>query len=286
MFRATGLSGHPNGLGRESMFVFCVLLVALFSWRLSKVWKVAVGGMLSITLATILLSYSRVAWALFAVGVLVFLVLTRPRWLLIAAVVAVLVAAVAWPQVSARLKPVVTGTDTSLSSRAVVSKVFLERWRLRPVTGYGFGSTAGGAMYAVRLPPHQAHVYLLSYFGLVGLVLYLGLLAALVRKAWRMARSPLRHLDHETRCMMALGCAVVAMMVVEFAVGVAMYTQIWYLAGVSFGASRIAQQRARRLAETRERQRAGEQPARTPARQRPRPTPAPSWATRARTRER
>jgi len=259
MFRATGFSGHPNGLGRECMFTLCVLLVMFFSWRLRPLWRAVIAGMMVITLVTIVLSYSRVAWGLFAVGLLVFLILTRPRWLLVAAAAAVVVAVVAWPQVSARIDPILHGTDSSMSSRWVGSDVYLNYWRQRPVVGYGFGSTVGGALYDAGFRPHEGYVYVLSHFGLVGLAFYLGLLAALVRKAWRMARSPLRHLDEETRCITALGCAVVAMMVVEFLVGVSMYIQMWYLLGLSFGVFRLAQQRVRQTAV--ERQAAVEQQA-------------------------
>jgi O-antigen ligase len=248
MFRASGLSGHPNGLGRECMFTLSALLVILFSWRLRPVLKVAVVAMMVVTLVTIVLSYSRIAWGLFAVGLFVFLVLTRPRWLLIAAAVAVVVAVAAWPQVSARIDPILYGTDTSMASRELASSIYLDYWRQSPLTGHGFGSTGGGAFYEVGIGPHEGYVYVLTYFGLIGLVLYAGLLAALVRKAWQMARSPLRHLDEETRCMMALGCAVVAMVVVEFIAGVSLYFQVWYMLGLSFGSFRLAQQRVRREA--------------------------------------
>lgn len=114
MFRASGFSGHPNGLGRECASLFCVLLMMLFAWRPRRPWQVAILGMLGVTAIVTLLSFSRVGWALFAVGAGTFVLLYRPRWLIPLMLFGLAVALLSWAQVWERLSPVFTGTDASL----------------------------------------------------------------------------------------------------------------------------------------------------------------------------
>ncbi|MBN2561065.1 MAG: O-antigen ligase family protein [Phycisphaerae bacterium] len=240
IFRATGFAGHPNMFGRESVLEFCVLMTILISWRPRFVWRMLLLGMLGVTLAVIVLTYSRVAWVLFAASAMAFIIFARPRWLIPMAFAVVVVVIIAWPQIWARLEPAFSGTDSSLAVRGLASRVYMESWKLQPFTGYGFGSTAGGAMYEVGIVPHEGYVFLLSFLGIIGLVLFVGVLLALTRHGLKVFRDQFVHADLELRTMAALGLGVIAMLVVDLVVQPNMSIQTWYLLGVAFAARRIA----------------------------------------------
>jgi O-antigen ligase len=243
LYRVTGFSGHPNGLGRECVSEFLVLLVMLLSWRLRPLWRSVVVGMLVITLATMVLSYSRVAWGIFAVGIVVFLVLTRPRWLIPMALIGMAVALVAWPEIWARIEPVFAGTDASMSVRERASRIYMEYWRQRPIVGYGMGSAGGGALFEAGIVPHEGYISLLSRFGVVGLVLFVLVLLGVLRAAWVTFRRQLGIPDAETRAVAGLAMTLAVILSVEFIVAAALYPQLWYLLGVSFGVVRLARRR-------------------------------------------
>jgi len=243
MFRSAGLTGSPNGLGRESALLFCVLLMMLASWRVSPFWKAVIVGMIGINIVVTLLSYSRVGWALVTIGAGTFIIMYRPRWIVPLLVLAVLVAVVAWPQVWARLEPVLSGTDASLESRGHASRIYLEFWRLRPIMGYGLGSTSGGALFQARLWPHEGYVYLLAFFGVIGLMLYIILLLAILKNAYKATRDVFVCADEELRAMAALGFGCAAILALNFVVAIGPYMQTYYLLGASLGALRIARSR-------------------------------------------
>ncbi len=240
MFRATGFAGHPNTFGRECILFFCVLLLMLISWRPGLFWRIAIIGMLGLTLATVVLSYSRMAWMLFAAGTLTFLLFARPRWLIVMAIAAGIVALIAWPQIWARLEPAFSGTDASLAMRGHATRVYMEHWRLQPITGYGFGSTGGGALFEARIWPHEGYVFLLSQLGLIGLFLYLFLLLGLLKHAFKVTRDLFVRADPELRAMAALGFSLAVVAALNLVVAVEFRIHTWYLLGASFGALRIA----------------------------------------------
>jgi len=135
------------------------------------------------------------------------------------------------------------GTDASMRVRDYATTVYVEYWRSQPLTGYGFGSTGGGALYEARITPHEGYVFLLSQFGLVGFCLYMLVLLGLPVAALKTFRNRLVRADKELRAMAALGASVTVILLVNFAVGVEMHLQPWYLLGCSFAVVRIAHSR-------------------------------------------
>lgn len=243
MFRATGFAGHPNMFGRECVLLFCVLLMMLISWRPRPFWRVVILGMLGLTLSAVVLSMSRAAWGYFAVGIVVFIFFARRRWLIILPVLAGVVALAAWSQIWARLDPFFSGTDASFGIRQYANRVYMEYWRLQPITGFGFGSSSGGALFDTRVSPHGGYVWLLTYMGLVGLALYSILFLAVVRNTWKVFRDKLVQADPELRTMAALGIGIAAILAFNFTYRAFMLMHVWYLLGASLGALRIAHNR-------------------------------------------
>lgn len=143
-------------------------------------------------------------------------------------------------QIWSRLEPLISGTDYSMTARSRATSIYLAAWRQNPLTGYGFGSSGGGAMYDAGIVPHVGYVALLTYFGLVGLVLYLLIPFRLVAHVVRVARDRLVRADPELRAMAVLGVSVTAIFIVNFVVGVGMYVHTWYLLGATLAAARIA----------------------------------------------
>jgi len=244
-FRATGFTGHPNALGRQCVLEFLVLLMMLMVWRPKAFWRWVILCMLGVTIAVTVLSYSRVAWGLFAAGVIAFLAFTRPRWLLALVPVIAFIAIVGWAQIHARIAPVLSGTDASLSSREYATRIYMEYWKHRPITGYGLGSTGGGAQSIARIIPHEGYVFLLVYLGVVGFLLYVSLVLALLKKTWRAVHDRFVRTDPELYAMTALGLGVaVAAVALNFVVGVELSLGVWYLIAASFAALRIARKRS------------------------------------------
>jgi O-antigen ligase len=243
MFRATGFAGQPNAFGRECVLVFLVLLMMLIFWRPRGFWRVVIIGMLGLTLATTVLTYSRAAWAYLIIGLTAFLLPTRPRWLLPLVAAGLIALLFAWPQIWARLGPIVSGTDSSLQARAYARRIYLEQWRLRPLTGYGMGSTGGGALFDVGITPHEGYTHLLAYFGIIGLVLYVFLFLSVAARALKAFRDRLVRSDPELLAMAAFALAIVAILATNFFYRAFFHAPTWYLLGVSLAAPRIARGR-------------------------------------------
>ena len=243
MFRATGFAGQPNAFGRECVLVFLVLLMMLIFWRLRAFWRIVVLAMLGLTLATIVLTYSRAAWAYLIIGATAFLLPTRPRWLVPLVAAGAIALLFAWPQIWARLEPLVTGTDVSLRSRAVARQAYLEHWRLRPLTGYGIGSTGGGVFFKTGLTPHEGYTHMLSYFGIIGLFLYLLLFLAVAVRSLKNFRDVYVRSDPELLAMAAFGLAIIAILATNFIYRAFFHSPTWYLLGVSLASLRIARSR-------------------------------------------
>ena len=249
IFRATGFAGQPNMFGRECVLLFSVLLMMLISWRLRLVWRGVIVGMLGLTAATVVLSMSRAAWGYLTVGTIVFILFARPRWLLLLAVVAAIIVLVAWPAIWARLEPWLSGTDGSFRVRQYANRIYMEYWRRQPITGFGFGSSSGGALFEARISPHGGYVWLLTYTGLTGLVLYSALLLAVARRTWKVLHDKLVRADPELRTMAALGVGIVSILTLNYVYRAFMLLPVWYLLAASLAALRIAHGRQAQLNE-------------------------------------
>jgi len=243
MFRASGLAGHPNTFGRECALFFCVLMMMLISWRPRPVWRLVILGFLAMTIVTIVITMSRVAWGYFIVGTVAFLFFARRRWLVPFGVLTGIIVLIALPQILERIQPILEGNDPSVAARMYASDTYLEYWRMQPITGFGLGSTGGGALFKCRTSPHEGYVFLLSYLGLIGLFLYIFLVVALLRKALRVTRDRLVQADPELRAMAALGFSLAAVMALNFVVSVEFHQNVWYLLGATMAAPRIARNR-------------------------------------------
>ncbi len=243
IFRASGLYGHPNGFGRECVYEFCVLLMMLFTWRPKPFWRGVIIGMLLLTVYMIVASMSRGAWAHFTVGAVAFVFVTRRRWLIMLGLMAVVIALIGWSPIWARIEPILSGTDASLTSREIITRAYMDKWVHQPITGYGFGSTGGGAIYEVGAAPHMGYVALLSRMGIIGLILYLIMLFSMMRHALRVIRDRLVRADPELHAMAAVGFAACAIVLVGFTTSVLIDVTSWYLIGAAFATFRIVRNR-------------------------------------------
>jgi O-antigen ligase len=199
------ISGPFVGPVPFGMFLAVAALILLFLPRdqLRPVVRIAAVAPI---LAALVGTSSRTGWFIFAAGVL--LLGARARKQLVVAIAVLLVALVALvPSVRERALPASNppagvATEQTYSSwvwRQANSRTLLEKWRERPVFGYGLRTTAyvnprtpfasrgqTGAGFAA----HNLVVRLLVEGGVVLLAAYALFFAVLLRSVWRMVRDP------------------------------------------------------------------------------------------------
>jgi hypothetical protein len=199
--RAYGLTQHPNVLGGLAMA--CLLVVSGFSLRESGLRRLALLGLLAVTVGTLLLTFSRAAWLGTAIGGLVLLGLLLwaqrvgrrlvPRsslWLLAAVVFAVVLAfvSVTWPLLIPRLGLGTEGIEIrSVEERALLAEGSLALIQMRPCFGVGLGNFSAAlyhlapetvAYYSEYTPVHNVLLLATAELGFVGGLLWLCLIAS------------------------------------------------------------------------------------------------------------
>ena len=115
-------------------------------------------------------------------------------------------------------REVIGGKTLAKDTRLVLWPEIVERIRERPLTGYGFGrgllrgplQTEFRDLDAMLWHAHNIFLEQLLQLGAPGLVLFLGLLAALVRQGWRAAAATS---DLQAACGIALIAVVAGMLV-------------------------------------------------------------------------
>ena len=187
--RVRGTFVHPNGLG----FYLVLLLVTGTAVARHLPWRprLALLTLVAACSAALVASYSRGAWLALGVGLLVVGTLQSKR--LIAGVVgAVALVLVLVPSAQARLTDLEAGrTERGTAGNSFVWRVdywsqSLELVQDDPVSGIGLKVTQSVTDEAKA--PHNDFLRVYVEAGVLGLIAYLGLLAALVHRA----RSALR----------------------------------------------------------------------------------------------
>ena len=199
--RAAGLTQHPNILGGLAMA--SLLIVSGFSLRQSGLRRLVLLGLLSVTVGTLLITFSRAAWlGAFAGGLVLLgfvswsqragthLVRRSSLWLLAGVVLAVVLAFVSlvWPLLMGRLGLASEGIEIrSVEERAELSQAGLNLIQMRPWLGVGLGGFSSAlyqltpeavATYSSFAPVHNVPILAMAELGLGGGLLWLCLIAA------------------------------------------------------------------------------------------------------------
>lgn len=197
--RAYGLAQHPNLLG--GCLMVCLLLLVGYALGRSRVERLALTALFGLGLAGLLVTFSRAAWLGAMVGgavMMALLSLTRAQrksaWRAVVPFLAVaLVAVVVFVATSGRLLVprlglASQGTEIrSVEERAVLMDGALALIRRRPSLGVGLGNFPVAlyrlvpetvAAYPSYQPVHNVLLLLTAELGLLGGVLWLGLLVA------------------------------------------------------------------------------------------------------------
>jgi hypothetical protein len=199
--RAYGLSQHPNVLGGLAMVYS--LVVSGFCLRQSGLRRLAILGLLAVTVGTLLLTFSRAAWlgtvagGAALLGLLFWAQRTSSRpirwsslWLSAGTVLTVSVAfvSVVWPLLVPRLGLATEGIETrSLEERAILGKAGLVLVQKRPWLGVGLGSFAEAlhrlapetvAYYAEFTPAHNVLILATAELGILGGLFWLCLIVS------------------------------------------------------------------------------------------------------------
>jgi O-antigen ligase len=147
-------------------------------------------------LVALALTYVRSAWLGFALGAASSLVLMKRRWLPVAALALVLVAATALPGVGERMRTIGSTTDETTRDRLAMLAAGVRIAADHPWTGVGPGQVKH--LYARYATPealrrstshlHNTPLQILVERGVVGLVLWLALFGAFFVRATRILR--------------------------------------------------------------------------------------------------
>jgi putative inorganic carbon (hco3(-)) transporter len=203
-------------------------------------------------LAALALTYVRGAWIALILAALAHALVTRGRsgTRILGAAVAMIVVVGALAGSNPAAGSLVTrisslgslNEDTSAQARVATPSAMLAEGVSAPF-GHGSGtvgeaSRLGGGESDLRYPDN-AYLSLLVQSGPIGLLLMLAALAAILRSAWRLARTPSPHRAHAEACFAVLVFVLVFMVSGDHfygAVGVA----FWLVAGYVLGLERRA----------------------------------------------
>jgi O-Antigen ligase len=190
-FRVTSLFRDPSLYGRHLVVAIAVLLVALFLRR-ANAWLAA--GLIVFLWAALYFSYSQSSMVALVAVTFAVTAVAGDRLSRIAVVtIAVFVAAAGSAFLLTELQDESARRVTSDRSRRV--EITLDVVRDRPVAGVGLGSQAAASRArSARGGPdenfvsHTTPLTIAAELGLVGLALYLGLLAGAARTLWEVWR--------------------------------------------------------------------------------------------------
>jgi O-antigen ligase len=147
---------------------------------------------LSTALLSLILTWGRTSWVAFTAGLFVLMSLKEKRWLLIPLSALLIIGLVITkPQLSERFMEAFEKREAGKSSwqtRKYLWKSTLKAFKKRPVLGYGIGSSLLVVQKAARLRtgkiPHNDYIRLLIEVGLIGFLLFGGLIIAFFIKLW------------------------------------------------------------------------------------------------------
>ncbi|MDX6592491.1 MAG: hypothetical protein QOJ13_1687 [Gaiellales bacterium] len=177
--RLTGTFLHPDPYGIYLAIVVTVALVLCLTGRPAIRW-LALGALLVVT-AAMIGSYTRTAWVMTAISI-VLLGLMRFRWLLVAAPVVVCVLALAIPSTASRFEDISSPSDNpygpgnSFNSRVRQWEIALPKAERKPLTGLGLTTIVNESDYGQHV--HSDYVRSLVETGAFGFAAYIWLLLA------------------------------------------------------------------------------------------------------------
>jgi O-antigen ligase len=227
-----GLHGGPGDHSSALLTVMpCIAMTAWYGRRAGWSWRMLLpaAALLPFGFLAAYCTSNRTVWIGFTVQFLLIcgLVILRTRtasWstrtkLASAFVAVALIAgtAIVLSAVQAK-REAVGGKSLATDTRLALWPEIVERIRVRPLTGYGFGrgllreplQTEFHDLDAMLWHAHNIFLEQLLQLGLPGLMLFLFLLAALLREGWRAAREAS---DFHAACGFALIAVVAGMLV-------------------------------------------------------------------------
>ncbi len=191
--RTASTFSHPNPFAHY-LLILVLMGVALLP-HLSPRWRVALGAFVVWMGTALMLTYTRGAWVGLFVGLLV-IGLLQSRVILVALALAVVVLPVAVPSVAARVSEL-RADDVATANREDSLEWRLQYWKNvaplaneNPVTGIGLKMTSYRTEQSKQ--PHNDYLRAYVEMGVVGLVAFVNLVAALLIASWRALR---RHVD-------------------------------------------------------------------------------------------
>ena len=210
--------GNPNLLGEYLLLVIpiaCAMLFAADNWKKRLVCLIAVG----LTLVCLLLTYSRGSYLGLLFAAAVFLVLLDRRFIFLG-IVAVALCPLYLPEsVIARFTSIGNMADSSTSYRVKIWLSSLAMLKDFGFSGVGYGSEAYNTVYpfyalhGIAAPhAHNLFLQLLCDGGIVGLLVFLGLMVSF----YRMMLTAIRHeQDGSARVLQIGGVSAVSGFLVQ-----------------------------------------------------------------------
>lgn len=197
VYRVSGGLGHPNQLGGFLVVLVPLAIASALAARTSRIFALTVAAT---AVMGIYASYSRGALLALAVAGIVFL---RARTLVLAIPLVLLAAVTLAPDTLHERFETATSSGSELASRDDIWDTAVAIWEVDPIVGHGLGSfpsayaesRAPGKDFlpnTLFLPPPHAHnvyLHLLAEQGLVGLLVFLAVVAAALGHAVRLRRS-------------------------------------------------------------------------------------------------
>lgn len=187
--RIEGSFSHPNTFGFY-LVVIVLVLVAVMP-EIKRSWRVPAGLILLASIVSLMATYSRTSYASLLIGLGVLIVLGR-RWALLAICAIALAASLMFPGVQERVSDIGTATTVrgtsgdTLSWRLGYWQVVMEAGEDQRITGLGLG--VASQVTDQGREPHNDYLRALVEVGILGLLAYIGLMAAIGRSIFRALR--------------------------------------------------------------------------------------------------
>ena len=264
-----------GSLNRTASTMVTILPFAFFLWRSreSTFWRILGMSYVGMSAVAVSATLSRMNFLLFPMVVFFHLALMartrgeRGRVLMLAAIAAFVVSFLPMEAVRQRADTILPflasaagveqvseeeyrPTDTA---RTYFMRLGWEMFKDRPVLGSGFGSFQAQAhLYqwdVSRSPfewlrpgrsPHSSHVAFLADVGLVGFLMWIGLLVVGLRYGWRAWQGGSDPRSHQVLLAQAVGVAVVLQLLYGFYSEVHQDKIVWLILGLAVAVHRLA----------------------------------------------
>jgi O-antigen ligase len=251
--RAEGTTFDSHALG---LFMSMTLLLplGLTLARAAPKWlRVVAGAAFVLGLPGLVVSFSRAGWLSFAVATLVlvgfFIKWGEARHIVMGGVLAACLAApLLIPFGKYVQRRLFEAPPELITARIETMEMSMDLWRERPVTGIG----ANAYMVALEdrlsvfegdpyfIPVHNMVLFILTETGIVGLMMFLGLMGAVLMRCWKVASGA----DPILRVLAAsLFAAMVALQVAgifdPIYITDVVYFTVWFLIGLSGAVYRL-----------------------------------------------